>query len=91
LGVPSGRYWVRGRNPDGRSYSGDVLITRQGNRQHLDWKVGTSNYQGTGTLSGNLLTVDWGSTTPVVYALTPDGSLRGLWDSGAGEEVLMPQ
>ena len=91
LAVPSGRYRVTGRNPDGRNYSGDVLITRQGSRLHLDWKVSSSNYQGTGTLAGNLLTVDWGSTTPVVYALTSDGSLRGLWDSGAGEEVLLPQ
>ena len=91
LAVPSGRYLVTGRNPDGRTYSGDVVITRLGSRLHLDWKVSTSNYQGTGTLVGNLLTVDWGSTTPVVYALTPDGVLRGLWDSGAGEEVLLPQ
>jgi hypothetical protein len=91
MAIPSGRYRVTGRNPDGRNYSGDVLITRQGNRLRLDWKVNTSNYRGTGSLTGNLLTVDWGSTTPVVYALTPDGSLRGLWDSGAGEEVLLPQ
>jgi hypothetical protein len=67
------------------------VITRLGSRLHLDWKVSTNNYQGTGTLVGNLLTVDWGSTTPVVYALTHDGVLRGLWDSGAGEEVLLPQ
>jgi hypothetical protein len=91
LATPNGRYLVSGRNPDGKTYSGDVVISRQGSRLRLDWKVSNSNYQGTGTLVGNLLTVDWGSTTPVVYAMSPDGSLRGLWDSGAGEEVLMPQ
>ncbi|MBV8747584.1 MAG: hypothetical protein JO134_21355 [Xanthobacteraceae bacterium] len=91
VAVPNGRYRVTGRNPNGTTYSGDVAITRQGSRLHLDWKVSNSNYQGTGTLVGNMLVVDWGSTTPVVYAATPDGSLRGLWDSGAGEEVLVPQ
>jgi Caspase domain len=91
MAAPSGRYRATGRNPDGSNYSGDVLITTLGSRLRLDWKVGTSNYQGTGTLAGNLLIVDWGSTTPVVYAITPDGSLRGLWAAGAGEEVLVPQ
>jgi hypothetical protein len=39
----------------------------------------------------NLLTVDWGSTTPIIYALADDGSLTGLWDSGHGEETLTPE
>ena len=44
-----------------------------------------------GTLAGNLLTVEWGSPTPVVYALGSDGSLTGLWDAGKGEETLTPE
>jgi len=43
-----------------------------------------------GIFAGNLLTVDWGSATPVVYALGTDGSLTGLWDAGKGEETLTP-
>jgi len=67
------------------------LITTRGDRLRLDWKVSTSNYQGTGILAGNLLIVDWGNSTPVIYALAADGSMRGLWAAGAGEEILMPQ
>jgi hypothetical protein len=56
----------------------------------MDWRVGTSSYRGTGTLDGNLLTVDWGSTQPLVYALREDGTLMGLWGGGQGEDVLTP-
>ena len=74
----------------GSQYQGMVRITRNADGYHLDWKIGNSAYQGDGTLNGNLLTVNWGSSTPVVYALADDGSLKGLWDAGAGEETLTP-
>ena len=56
----------------------------------MSWEVGSASYEGEGTLAGNLLTVDWGSSTPIVYALDPDGSLTGPWDAGTGEETLTP-
>jgi hypothetical protein len=74
----------------GSQYQGMVRITRTADGYHLDWKIGTSAYQGEGTLNGNLLTVNWGSSTPVVYALGEDGSLKGLWNAGEGEETLTP-
>ncbi|MBK5199021.1 MAG: caspase family protein [Methyloceanibacter sp.] len=87
---PQGRYKVEGTSGDGSSYTGTVTITEQGNAYQLSWKVGDSNYRGKGTLDGNLLTVEWGSATPVIYALAEDGSLTGLWDAGHGEETLTP-
>ena len=36
------------------------------------------------------LSVDWGGSSPVVYALASDGTLSGLWQSGDGEETLTP-
>jgi hypothetical protein len=62
----------------------------QGDRYALDWRVGSSSYKGTGTMANNILTVDWGSSTPVIYALAADGTLKGLWDAGTGEETLTP-
>jgi Caspase domain len=88
--TPGGRYIVNGRNPSGSRYSGTVSIARRAGQFELDWRVGTSAYRGTGTLDGNLLTVDWGSTQPLVYALREDGSLMGLWAGGLGEDVLTP-
>jgi Caspase domain len=85
---PQGRYGVRGRNPNGSRYSGIAEIRDLGDHIVIEWQVGSKHYRGTGTLTGNVLTVDWGATTPVVYALTSDGRLRGLWNNGRGEEVL---
>jgi hypothetical protein len=87
---PEGAYAVAGQNPNGTRYSGAVTISRQGNRYQFDWRVGQSAYRGTGTLDGNVLTVNWGSATPVVYSLSADGILRGLWSGGRGAEVLTP-
>ena len=87
---PGGRYRVAGRNPDGSRYSGVLTMTGQSNRYNLEWRVDSSSYKGTGTLDGNLLTVNWGGATPMIYALAADGSLKGLWDSGDGEETLTP-
>jgi hypothetical protein len=68
-----------------------VEFAKQGKGYHLSWQVGSSSYGGNGKLAGNLLTVDWGNSTAVVYALGPDGSLTGLWDAGNGEETLTPE
>lgn len=87
---PRGRYRVRGRNPNGSHYSGTAEIRDRGDHIAIEWQVASKSYHGTGTLDGNVLMVDWGATTPVVYALASDGSLRGLWSSGGGEEVLTP-
>ena len=86
-----GRYQVSGRNPNGSSYSGTVTIISEGSRYRLSWNIGSTSYRGTGTLNDNLLTVDWGSATPVVYAISADGRLRGLWAGGNAEEILTPQ
>jgi hypothetical protein len=88
---PGGSYRVTGRNPDGSSYDGKVTIARLGSVFRVEWRVGSSSYRGTGKLDGNLLTVDWGEPTPVVYAVAADGALAGLWDAGGGEEILTPE
>jgi hypothetical protein len=87
---PEGEYSVEGRNADGQEYSGTVTIAKEGEDYKLSWKVGDSEYDGDGTLEGNLLTVNWGSSTPVVYALGDDGR-KGLWAAGHGEETLTPE
>jgi len=91
IALSEGSYKVEGKNADGSAYEGTVEIERQGKGYHMSWEVGSSSYEGNGVLAGNLLTVEWGSPTPVVYALGTDGSLTGLWDAGKGEETLTPE
>jgi hypothetical protein len=84
-----GRYTVTGHNPNGTSYDGTVAISRCPSGDYsLDWKVGRDAYHGEGKLDGGILTVHWGTDTPVVYALTGDNELKGLWSGGGGEETL---
>jgi hypothetical protein len=89
--LAEGAYRVAGKGPAGNPYQGVVRIARQGDGYQLDWTVGKDTYKGAGMLDGNLLSVDWGSETPVVYAVADDGSLKGLWAAGTGEETLTPE
>jgi hypothetical protein len=91
MALRPGRYRATGHNADGSSYRGTVTITKHGKVYQLFWNIGSTNYKGSGTLEGNILTVNWGSSTPVVYALAEDGSLSGLWDAGLGDETLTPE
>jgi hypothetical protein len=91
LAAPAGRYRVSGRNPNGSRYSGTAVIAQRGGRTEISWRVGSSSYSGSGVLDGNLLTVEWGGGRPIIYALTEDGTLRGLWSGGQGEDILTPE
>jgi hypothetical protein len=88
--IPDGRYRTNGQNPNGTRYTGTVSIVERSGQFEFGWQVGASRYRGTGKLDRNLLTVDWGSAQPIVYALGQDGGLRGLWADGQGEDILTP-
>ena len=40
---------------------------------------------------GNVLTIDWGQSSPVIYKVRPDGVLDGTWANGRAAETLYPQ
>jgi hypothetical protein len=87
-----GRYAVTGHNPDGTSYDGVVDIAKSPSGDYsFDWKVGKTAYHGEGKLEGGILTIYWGAQMPVVYALTGNNELKGLWSGGGGEETLSPE
>ena len=88
--TPQGNYDVAGQNANGSRYRGRVSITPVGDRYRFDWRVGSSSYNGIGTLDGNVMVVNWGSGTPVIYSVGSDGMLRGLWDAGRAQEILTP-
>jgi tetratricopeptide (TPR) repeat protein len=83
-----GSYEVSGKSGDGKTYSGTATITATAKGFDETWHTGDGTDQGSGTLDNNLLTVNWGGDSPIVYAIAADGSLTGLWDSGEGEETL---
>jgi hypothetical protein len=89
--APQGRYRVAGKNPNGSSYNGWLTVTRRGEEFQFEWNVGGRGYRGSGTRDGNILKVDWGGNTPMVYALTADGHMVAMWSGGSALEVARPE
>lgn len=86
-----GTYSADGRNPDGSSYSGTVWIDQAGKGFAFRWQIGNQSYTGSGTQSGDVVTVNWGDAHPVYYLVMPDGELHGTWADGRGLEKLTPR
>lgn len=87
----SGGYLADGRNPNGSSYSGRVQISDSGGNVAMSWQVGSQAYSGTGRHDGQVLTVNWGDSHPVIYVIMRNGELHGTWANGHGLEKLTPQ
>lgn len=86
LPSPRGVYNVVGKDR-GSSYSGTLTITPAGSDLRFRWSVGGRTFTGTGIRDGNLITVDWGSATPIIYALTDDGYMVAIYAAGRSLEV----
>lgn len=86
-----GVYDVRGTNPNGTTYSGEVSIQSQGSSYFFRWRIGSQTFQGSGAQRGDSLTIDWGQQHPVIYIVGNDGVLRGTWDNGKAREDLFPR
>lgn len=85
-----GLYTVEGRNADGSAYQGRVLLSQNGAEIRVGWTVGDQTYSGLGVLQGRILTVNWGSPTPVIYVVV-GRELHGTWDGGRALERLVPE
>ena len=87
----AGSYRVRGTNPDKSTYSGSVVVSQvNGNQYRFVWSVANQTFTGTGVLSGNTISVDWGQDFPVIYQVATNGVLNGTWSNGHATEVLTP-
>lgn len=86
----AGAYDVRGMNANGSAYFGQVQIIQQGSAVEVYWSVAGQSYSGRGWIEGRVVTVDWGSSSPVVYVLN-GRELHGTWDNGNALEKLTPR
>lgn len=84
----TGNYQVAGRNPDGSAYNGLVQISENQGNVRMFWQVGGRRYQGTGVYQAPLVTVDWGSSAPIIYVVMSNGALHGTWANGTALERL---
>lgn len=95
-----GTYAVKGVNPDGKEYEGTCQIVHSaGNKVTVVWKYGKRSDTGTGTVEGDVLTVEYEGAIKderegkAVYAIKKGGKLDGTFKSKGskrGTEVLTP-
>ena len=86
----AGNYLAWGMNADGSNYAGQVQIIQQGNAVEVYWSVASQSYSGRGWVEGRVVTVNWGSSSPVVYVLM-GRELHGTWNNGTALEKLTPR
>ncbi|MEM9560996.1 MAG: hypothetical protein AAGA93_00165 [Actinomycetota bacterium] len=104
-GLP-GLYTVNGIDPVGGEYSGTLTIVETNDPRtfRVQWLVTGARQEGTGRLTGDVLTVTWTEvdnatgqgTGSTEYRIRDDGSMTGVWtadgfDSPGTEEVFPDQ
>eukprot|EP00803_Ostreobium_quekettii_P010436 evm.model.scf_4.5 EVM.evm.TU.scf_4.5 scf_4:141539-151041(+) len=90
-----GSYTAIGTNPKGtapETYRGFVTLSiDEDGFFRQAWLIEeTLDYRGQGVLVDDILTVDWGSTFPIVYRVGCNGTLVGTWANGQATETLIP-
>lgn len=89
----TGRYYVRGRNPNGNYYYGSAETQVENGTLRINWSwTNGKTDTGQANLVSNLLTaVVPGFADPVLYTIGKDGVWRGTWDKGRASEYLVPK
>lgn len=96
----AGTYTVNGTGADGKTYQGEVVVTKRDEVYQMSWKIGEENYDGVAVQSGNTLAAAYTTGTDgkgcgtVVYKINDDNSLEGKWGewgvNSTGTEKAVP-
>jgi hypothetical protein len=89
----AGKYYARGKNPNGSYYYGTAETVMEGANLRINWKWTTEK---TDTAIANLLqnvvtAVVTGLDAPAIYTIGKDGTWRGTWDNGKATEIMVPR
>lgn len=88
----AGLYSVVGTTVNGQRYTGQVTIRGGADNLSVEWRLTNgTNYVGKGSMKGEIVTIDWGDSHPVIYRLdSKTGVLHGTWANGRATDVLTP-
>ena len=81
----AGTYAITGTGTDGKTYQGDMDVTKRDAVYQLSWKVGNERYDGIALRNGNTVSAAYTTGTngkgcgTVIYKINADGSLDGTW------------
>ncbi|MFC0384534.1 hypothetical protein [Muricoccus vinaceus] len=95
----NGTYEVAGTNPDGSSYSGNILIQQVGLASwRVRWTIGQAQIEGYGMSVGRVFSIGFvlGERPGMsIFEVAEDGSMSGQWtligSSAIGTENLTPR
>ena len=97
----AGTYTVNGTGPDGKSYDGEMVVTKRDAVYQMSWKTGDDSYDGVALQSGNTIAAAYSTGTDgkgcgaIVYKVNADGSLDGTWGewgvNSSGNEKAIPE
>ncbi|HEY8612472.1 MAG TPA: hypothetical protein VIL69_14440 [Roseomonas sp.] len=95
----NGVYDVRGVNPDGSAYTGQMVIQQVGLASwRVAWQVGEARFEGYAMSAGPVFSVGFTlEQRPgiAIYQVAPDGGMTGQWtligSSAIGTESLTPR
>ncbi len=96
----AGTYTVNGAGADGKTYQGDLMVTKRDDVYQMSWKLGAESYDGVAVQSGDTLAAAYTTGTDgkgcgaVVYKINADNSLDGKWGewgiNSSGTEKAVP-
>jgi hypothetical protein len=96
----AGTYTVSGTGADGKTYQGEVLVTKRDEVYQMSWKLGAESYDGIAVQNGNTIAAAYTTGTngkgcgAVVYKINADNSIDGKWGewgvNSAGTEKAVP-
>lgn len=81
----AGTYAVSGAGADGKTYQGEVVVSRRDAVYQMSWKLGAGSYDGVAVRSGNTLAAAFTTGTDgsgcgaIIYQRNADKSLDGKW------------
>ena len=84
-GDMAGTYSVNGTGIDGKTYQGEMDVTKRDAVYQLSWTIGSESYDGIALKNGNTVSAAYTTGTngkgcgAVIYKINPDGSLDGTW------------
>ena len=94
----NGLYDVRGVNPDGSPYTGQMIVQQVGLASwRVAWQIGENRFEGYGMSAGPVFSIGFilGERPGIaIYQVGSDGSMTGQWtligSSAIGTENLAP-
>ena len=89
----AGKYYVRGHNSDGKTYTGDAEVTADGDNVKVTYTWGSGKtVNAKGAIFENVLTtIGEGDTNPMVYKIGKDRVWRGAFLGSSSMEYAVPK